>query len=108
MPLAVAALTFLLVVALIAGITWSFEGTRRVRQRLVTGPGAGFGVAADLLLTQATGGGRGGVPSKIARPARLPGQAGYPGPANGVLPFGRGGSLPRLLLAWLRARGPPR
>ena len=40
MPLAIAALTFLLVVVLIAGITWSFEGTRRLRQRLATGPSA--------------------------------------------------------------------
>ena len=105
MPLAVAALTFLLVVALIAGITWSFEGTRRVRQRLVTGPGAGFGVAADLLLAEATGSGRGGVPSKIARLARLAEQAGYPGRANDVLLYVGGCAILGLLLGWLRTGG---
>ena len=69
MPLAVAALTFLLVVALIAGITWSFEGTRQVRQRLAAGPSAGLGVEGDLLRVEAgrgPDGNRAGPPSAIA------------------------------------------
>jgi tight adherence protein B len=108
MPLAVAALTFLLVVALIAGITWSFEGTRRVRQRLVTGPGAGFGVEADLLRTGAAGRGLGGEPTKSAfydRLARLTEQAGYPGRTNDVLLYIGGCALLGLLLGWLRTGG---
>jgi tight adherence protein B len=103
MPLAVAALTFLLVVALIAGITWSFEGTRRVRQRLTTGPSAGMGVEADLL--RAEGGGRGGVARRTGlydRQARLAEQAGYPGLSNDFLLYIGGSALLGLLLGWLR------
>ena len=53
MPLLVAALTFLLVLALIAGVTWSFEGKRRLRERLAGGMAAGAGVDPDLLRAQA-------------------------------------------------------
>jgi tight adherence protein B len=104
MPLAVAALTFLLVVALIAGITWSFEGTRRVRQRLTTGPSAGLGAEADLLRVEA-GRGRGGPSRQTAvfdRLARLAEQAGYPGLSNDFLLYIGGCALLGLLLGWLR------
>lgn len=105
MPLAVAALTFLLVVALIAGITWSFEGTRRVRQRLATGASAGFGVEADLLRAETGGRGRGGAPNRASlsdRLARLAEQAGYPGLSNNFLLYIAGCALLGFLLGWLR------
>jgi tight adherence protein B len=101
MPLVVAALTFLLVVALIAGITWSFEGGRRLRQRLAMGRSAGLGAEADLLRTDAPGGG----PKKTAiyeRLARLAEQAGHPGMSNDFLLYIGGCALLGFLLGWLR------
>lgn len=105
MPLVVAALTFLLVVALIAGITWSFEGGRRLRQRLATGPSAGLGAEADLLRFDAPGRARRGSPKQTAiydRLARLAEQAGYPGKANDFILYIGGCVLLGFLLGWLR------
>jgi tight adherence protein B len=103
MPLVVAVLTFLLVVALIAGVTWAQEGRRRLRRRLAGGPAAGLGVEADLLRVEP---GRGGTaPRQIAahdRLARLAEQAGYPGFSNDVLLYIGAAALAGLLLGWLR------
>jgi tight adherence protein B len=104
MPLVVAALTFLLVVALIGGITWSFEGGRRLRQRLAAGSSAGSGAEADLLRVEG-GRGRGGGPRQGAiydRLERLAEQAGYPGLSNDFLLYIGGCALLGLLLGWLR------
>lgn len=104
MPLVVAALTFLLVVALIAGITWSREGGRRLRQRLAMGASAGLGGEADLLRAQG-GRGRGGGARQVAifdRLARLAAQAGYPSLSNDFLLYVGGSALLGLLLGWLR------
>jgi tight adherence protein B len=103
MPLVVAALTFLLVVALIAGITWSFEGRRRLRQRLAAGMSAGLGSEADLL--RAEGAGRGGPARQSAiydRLSRLATQAGYPGLSNDFLLYVGGCALLGFVLGWLR------
>jgi tight adherence protein B len=103
MPLVVAALTFFLVVALIAGVTWAFEGKRRLRQRLAGGPAAGFGAEADLL--RAAGRGRGAVSRQTdiyGRLARLAEQAGYSGLSNDFLLYIGCGALVGLLLGWLR------
>jgi len=104
MPLAIAALTFLLVVALIAGITWSFEGTRRLRQRLVAGPSAGWGVESDLLRVEAGRARRGGPRGAALydRLARLTDQAGYPGRSNDILLYIGGCAFLGFLLGWLR------
>ena len=100
MPLAVAALTFLLVVALIAGITWSFEGTRRLRQRLAAGSSAGLGVEGDLLRVEAgrgrDGGSRAGPPSAIAWRA-LPTRRAIPAMASNIVLVYRRLRPPRLL-----------
>src|SRR6185503_18014784 len=104
MPLAVAALTFLLVVALIAGVTWSFEGTRRVRQRLATGPSAA-GFEGDLLRAEPGGRKRGGPSRRVPvhdRVARLAEQAGYPGMSNDFFLYVSGAALLGFLLGWLR------
>ena len=103
MPLVVAALTFLLVVALIAGITWSFEGGRRLRQRLA-GASAGLGGEADLLRAQGGRGRRAGSQQGAIydRLARLAAQAGYPGLSNDFLLYIGGCALLGLLLGWLR------
>jgi tight adherence protein B len=103
MPLVVAALTFLLVVALIAGITWSFEGRRRLRQRLAAGMSAGLGSEADLL--RAEGAGPGGPARQSAiydRLSRLATQAGYPGLSNDFLLYVGGCALLGFVLGWLR------
>jgi tight adherence protein B len=92
-------------VALIAGTTWAFERTRRVRQRLATGPSAGMGVEADLLRAEAGGRGRGGVTRRVGlydRLTRLAEQAGYPGLSNDFLLYIGGCALLGLLLGWLR------
>ena len=98
MPLVVAALTCRLVVALIAGITWSFERTRQVRQRLATGPSAGLGVEGDLLRVE---GGRGQATLRD-RLSRLAQQAGYPGLSNDFPLYISGCALLGFLLGWLR------
>jgi len=104
MPLAVAALTFLRVVALIAGITWSFEGTRRLRQRLVVGPSAGLGVESDLLRVEAGRARRGGPRGAALydRLTRLTDQAGYPGRSNDILLYIGGCAFLGFLLGWFR------
>jgi tight adherence protein B len=105
MPLVVAALTFLLVVALIAGITWSFEGGRRLRQRLAMAASAGLGGEADLLRAVQGGRGRRAGSRQGAiydRLARLATQAGYPGLSNDFLLYVGGCALLGLLLGWLR------
>jgi tight adherence protein B len=103
MPLVVAALTFLLVVALIGGITWSFEGGRRLRQRLATGTSAGLGGEADLLRPEAAGsGGAARQTAILNRLARLAEQAGYPGLSNDFLLYIGGCALLGFLLGWLR------
>lgn len=102
MPLAVAALTFLLVVVLIGGITWAFESRRRLRQRLAAGI-SGRGGEADLL--RAEGAGRGGPARQSAiydRLSRLATQAGYPGLSNDFLLYIGGCALLGFVLGWLR------
>jgi tight adherence protein B len=104
MPLAVAVLTFLLVVALIAGVTWAFEGKRRVRQRLASGPAAGLGGEADLLRVDPARGRRGG-PRQAAifnRLGRLAEQAGYAGMSNDFVLYMGGFAVLGFLLGWLR------
>ena len=104
MPLVVAALTFLLVVALIAGVTWSFEGTRRLRQRLVAGSSAGLGVEGDLLRVEA-GRGSDGEPRRAAlrdRLARLADQAGYPALADTIFLYIGGCAFLGFLLGLMR------
>lgn len=101
MPLAVAGLTFLLVVALIAGITWSLEGRRQLRQRL-GGAATGLGVDAELLRVQST---KRAAPRQVAifeRLARLAEQAGYPGLSNDFLLYVGGAAFLGFLLGWLR------
>jgi tight adherence protein B len=102
MPLVVAALTFLLVVTLIGGVIWAFEGKRRLRQRLADGPAAGFGVEAGLLRAEA---GRALGERQAAlydRLARLAEQAGYPGLSNDFLLYIGAAAFVGLLLGWLR------
>ena len=104
MPLVVAALTFILVLALIAGVTWSFEGKRRLRARLANGATVGAGVDPDLLRAQARS--RAAASSRQAalydRLARLAAQAGYPGLSNDFLLYVSIGAVLGLLLGWLR------
>jgi tight adherence protein B len=103
MPLVVAALTFLLVVALIGGITWSFEGGRRLRQRLAAGTSAGLGGEADLLRAEGAGSGGGARQTAFfSRLARLAEQAGYPGLSNDFLLYIGGCAFLGFLLGWLR------
>ena len=105
MPLTIAALTFLLVVALIAGITWSFEGTRRLRQRLATGASAGLGFEGDLRRAEPSGRRRGGTSRRVLvhdRVARLSEQAGYPGMSNDFFLYVGGSAFLGFLLGWLR------
>jgi tight adherence protein B len=102
MPLLVAALTFLLVIALIAGVTWAFEGRRRLRQRLTGGPAAGFGAEADLLRAEA-GGARGERRVALhSRLARLAEQAGYPQLSNDFRLYIGAAAFVGFLLGWLR------
>jgi len=104
MPLVVAALTFILVLALIAGVTWSFEGKRRLRARPANGGTVGAGVDPDLLRAQARS--RAAASSRQAalydRLARLAAQAGYPGLSNDFLLYVSIGAVLGLLLGWLR------
>ena len=103
MPLLVAALTFLLVLALIAGVTWSFEGKRRLRERLAGGMAAGAGVDPDLLRAQTRLAASSSRQAALYdRLARLAAQAGYPGLSNDFLLYVSIGAILGLLLGWLR------
>jgi tight adherence protein B len=104
MPLVVAALTFLLVLALIAVVTWSFEGKRRLRERLADGAIVGAGVDPDLLRAQARSraAASSGEAALYDRLARLAAQAGYPGLSNDFLLYVSIGTVLGLLLGWLR------
>jgi tight adherence protein B len=103
MPLVVAALTFLLVVALIAGVTWAFEGKRRLRKRLA-GLAAGFGGDSDLLRAEV--GRAGGTSLREGtlnhRLARLAAQAGYRGQSNDFTLYIGACALVGFLAGWLR------
>lgn len=104
MPLVIAALTFLLVVGLIAGVTWAFEGRRRLRQRLAGGPAGGFGGESDLLRAEAgrAGGGTFREAALYDRLARLAAQAGYRGMSNDFLLYIGACALVGFLGGWLR------
>ena len=104
MPLVVAGLTFVLVVLLIAGVTWAFEGRRRLRHRLAGGPATGFAGDAELLRVEVgrAGGGTRREAALYDRLASLTAQAGYRGRSNDFLLYIAGCTFVGFLGGWLR------
>jgi tight adherence protein B len=101
-PLLLAGLVFIGIVAVIGGVTWALEGRRRLSARL-SDPGVGAEWEADILRAAARGRTRRG--SLVARLQKLAEEAGYPGARNEILLYMAGFALVGGVAAWLRTGG---
>ena len=105
MPFVIALLAFAVVFVLIAGLWWSFEGRRRVLERLRLGafdPGGDVQILrTDLGEVQEAG----GRPSLYDRLALLCVQAEYPGAPSDIPLLVGLCAVAAALLAWLRTGG---